>query len=141
MEWMLMPYKRYVDFSGRSRRKEYWMFALLFAIVYAVCYALILTGIPSVDPATGQMTGGGGALATVGTALLAIFALGSFIPALAVMVRRFHDQDKSGWFVLLSLIPFVGSLIVLVFMCLEGTKGANRFGPDPKDPAGTEAFA
>lgn len=141
MEWMLLPYKRYVDFSGRSRRKEYWMFALLFAIVYAVCYALILTGMPSVDPATGMMTGGGGALSMVGSAILGIFALGSFIPALAVMVRRFHDQDKSGWFVLLSLIPFVGSLIVLVFMCLEGTKGANRFGADPKDPAGTEAFA
>jgi uncharacterized membrane protein YhaH (DUF805 family) len=51
-----------------------------------------------------------------------------------VQVRRFHDQDKSGWFVLLSLIPFLGAIIVLVFMFLEGTKGPNRFGPDPKDP-------
>ena len=53
------------------------------------------------------------------------------MPAIAVQVRRFHDQDKSGWFVLLGLIPYVGGLIVLVFMCLPGTPGPNRFGPRP----------
>lgn len=140
MEWMLMPYKRYFDFSGRSRRKEYWMFVLLFVIVYAVCYALIFTGMPSVDPATGQMTGGGGALSMIGSAILLIFALGSFIPSLAVVVRRLHDQDKSGWFILLGLVP-LANIVLLVFMFLEGTKGPNRFGPDPKDPSGAEAFA
>jgi uncharacterized membrane protein YhaH (DUF805 family) len=62
------------------------------------------------------------------------------IPSIAVQVRRFHDQDKSGWFVLLSLIPFLGAIIVLVFMFIEGTKGPNRFGADPKDPARVEAF-
>jgi uncharacterized membrane protein YhaH (DUF805 family) len=139
LEWMLMPYKRYADFSGRSRRKEYWMFVLLFVIVYAICYALIFTGMPTVDPMTGQMTGGGGALSMIGSALLLIFALGSFIPSLAVIVRRLHDQDKSGWFVLLGLVP-IANIVLLVFMFLEGTKGPNRFGPDPKDPAGAEAF-
>ena len=73
--------------------------------------------------------------------LTVIFLLLLIIPGIAVQVRRFHDQDKSGWFVLLGLIPFVGGLIVLVFMCLEGTKGPNRFGPDPKDPAGAEVFS
>ena len=140
LEWMLMPYRRYADFSGRSRRKEYWMFVLLFVIVYAICYALIFTGMPTIDPMTGQMTGGGGALSMIGSAALLIFALGSFIPSLAVIVRRLHDQDKSGWFVLLGLIP-IANIVLLVFMFLEGTKGPNRFGPDPKDPAGAEAFS
>lgn len=141
LEWMLLPYKRYVDFSGRSRRKEYWMFALFFAIVYAICFALMFSGgFGGIDPVTGEPTGFGG-LAMVGVGLLVIFVLGSFLPALAVQVRRFHDQDKSGWFVLLNFIPYVGGIVVLVFMCLEGTKGPNRFGPDPKDPAGVEVFS
>jgi len=58
--------------------------------------------------------------------------LGVLIPNLAVQVRRFHDQDKSGWFVLLGLIPYIGGLILLVFMLFEGTRGSNRFGEDPK---------
>lgn len=138
LDWMLMPYKRYADFSGRSQRKEYWMFVLFFVIVYAICFALMFSGGYSMAP---DGTGSMGALGMVGVGLLAIFALGSFIPALAVQVRRFHDQDKSGWFVLLNLIPYVGGLVVLVFMCLEGTKGPNRFGPDPKDPGSAEVFA
>ena len=73
--------------------------------------------------------------------LTTILLLAVIIPGIAVQVRRFHDQDKSGWFVLLALIPFVGSIAVLVFMCLEGTKGPNRFGPDPKNPANAEVFA
>jgi uncharacterized membrane protein YhaH (DUF805 family) len=71
--------------------------------------------------------------------LLLIVAI--IIPSLAVQVRRFHDQDKSGWFVLIGFIPFVGSLIVFVFMCLAGTDGPNRFGPDPKDPHAEDVFA
>jgi uncharacterized membrane protein YhaH (DUF805 family) len=74
-------------------------------------------------------------MSTGGTLMIALFglyALAIFIPSLAVQVRRFHDQDKSGWFVLLGFIPYVGGLIVLVFMCLDGTKGKNRFGEDPK---------
>ena len=61
-----------------------------------------------------------------------IYLIFFFIPALAVSIRRLHDWDKSGWFLLLNLIPFVGQLIVFVFMCLNGTVDANRFGPDPK---------
>lgn len=123
MEWMLMPLKRYADFSGRSRRKEYWMFYLMIILVYIVL-ALI-----------------GSALGEQVTAILiGIFALGIIIPAIAVQVRRFHDQDKSGWFVLLGLIPFVGGLIVLVFMCLEGTRGPNQYGPDPKGAVDPAAF-
>jgi uncharacterized membrane protein YhaH (DUF805 family) len=81
-------------------------------------------------------------LAFSGTAfgLFALFALASFIPTIAVQVRRFHDQDRSGWMVLLALIPYLGGLIVLIFMCLEGTRGANRFGLDPRDPYNVNVF-
>ncbi|HKX79279.1 MAG TPA: DUF805 domain-containing protein [Novosphingobium sp.] len=133
LEWMLMPYRRYADFSGRSRRKEYWMFFLLVVIVYAICNALIMTGMPSFDPVTGQVSGGGGILSTVGWIIYAVFGLGSLIPSIAVGVRRIHDSDKSGWFI---LVPIYN----LILMFMEGTKGPNRFGPDPKDPAGVEAF-
>ncbi|GAB5480984.1 MAG: DUF805 domain-containing protein [Parasphingorhabdus sp.] len=128
MEWMLMPLKRYADFSGRSRRKEYWMFALL-QVIIIVGLAIIggVLGSFTPDPAGSMSTGG-----TLMIALFGLYALAIFIPSLAVQVRRFHDQDKSGWFVLLGFIPYVGGLIVLVFMCLDGTKGKNRFGDDPK---------
>ncbi|MEM8919196.1 MAG: DUF805 domain-containing protein [Pseudomonadota bacterium] len=126
MEWMILPLKRYADFSGRSRRKEYWMFTLLLILLIVPFVAIMLA---SADPA------GDGEISTLGTVALLIFGLfylAIIIPSIAVQVRRFHDQDKSGWFVLMNFIPYVGGLIVLVFMCLEGTKGENRFGPDPK---------
>jgi len=145
MEWMIMPLKRYADFSGRSRRKEYWMFALLNLIIFGVLYGILIAslgpammdaamqaeqGLQPTEPPAGAMAGGG----IVGM-LLGIYALAVLIPSIAVQVRRFHDQDKSGWMILLNFIPVVGGLIVLVFMCLEGTSGDNQYGPDPK--AGT----
>ena len=73
--------------------------------------------------------------------LVVVYLLVFLIPGIAVQVRRFHDQDKSGWFILLGFIPYIGSLIIFVFMCLEGTRGPNRFGPDPKDPYSEDVFA
>ena len=84
---------------------------------------------------------GGGALATIVLAIGVIGALALFVPGIAVQVRRFHDQDRSGWFVLLSFVPYVGGLILLVFMCLPGTVGPNRFGPDPKGENLSDVFA
>src|SRR6186997_963595 len=124
MDWMLMPYRRYADFSGRSQRKEYWMFELFVAIVYVVCLMLMSMGAPSIDPYTGAVSGGS-ALYTVGMALLGIFWLGTIIPAIAVSVRRMHDQDRSGWWILCPIAN-------IIFYCLDGTPGTNRFGPDPK---------
>ena len=72
--------------------------------------------------------------------LLVIFALATIIPSLAVQVRRFHDQDKSGWFVLLGLIPYAGGLILFIFMLLEGTRGPNQYGADPRDPCNSDVF-
>jgi len=123
MEWMILPYKRYAEFSGRSRRKEYWMFALFMVIVYTVLAIVAGGSAFSSEPEAGM---------GLGFILMGIFAIASFIPALAVQVRRFHDQGRSGWFVLLNLIPYIGSLAVIVFMCLDGTPGPNEYGEDPK---------
>lgn len=142
MGWMLLPYRRYFDFSGRSRRKEYWMFFLFVIIIELIIASLLFSQIPLnaygvMDwPAEGI---GAGTYALIAVAFL--FGLGTIIPQIAVQVRRFHDQDKSGWFVLLNLIPYVGFLIVFVFMCIEGTRGPNRFGADPKDPNNARVFA
>lgn len=129
LDWALMPLKRYTDFSGRSRRKEYWLFVLGVVVV-----AILLSLVESAAGLNGMIAGAYGPLT-------ALFFLGIIVPSIAVQVRRFHDQDKSGWFVLIGLIPIIGGLIVLVFMFLEGTKGSNRFGPDPKDEASTEVFS
>ncbi|MCC4631883.1 DUF805 domain-containing protein [Xanthomonas dyei] len=127
MEWMLLPLKRYADFEGRSRRKEYWMFMLLQVIVLVVLG--IMFGI-----AAAVMGGenGPGPLAWVVGAIMAIFVLALIVPSIAVTVRRLHDQGKSGWFYLISFVPYVGGFIVLVFMCLEGTPGPNQYGESPK---------
>ena len=139
MGWMFLPYRRYFDFSGRSRRMEYWMFALLWAIVYIACYGFVLSTMPSAQALESGV--GLGMTSGVAMAVLGVFALASIIPAIAVQVRRFHDQDKSGWFVLLNFIPIIGGLIVLVMMFLDGTPGPNRFGPDPKNRTDAGVFA
>lgn len=152
LEWMLLPFKRYFDFSGRSRRKEYWSFALLNVIVVIVFYALLFAGGMSMSAMeAAQMGGGGFQLGAVGwlaVGLIVLWGLGSIIPSLALTIRRLHDRNLSGWFLLgyvvLSLIPFINFIVaiaMLVLMCLEGTKGPNKYGPDPKDPASAEVFA
>ena len=130
MQWMLMPLKRYADFQGRSTRMEFWMFALFVTIVMIVLQ--ILMGIMfassmSVDPQTGVVTGGGGA--GIFAVIIWVFYLAILVPSIAVGVRRMHDQDKSGWFI---LIPIAN----LVFYCLPGTPGPNKYGPDPLGGAG-----
>lgn len=111
MEAVKSVYSRYVDFQGRSPRSEYWWFYLFVVIVYLV--GMLLTA----------------AVPILGILLL-IFYLGSLIPMLAVSIRRLHDLDKSGWWLLLSLVPIAG-LLLLYWFCLRGTDGDNRFGPDP----------
>ena len=131
MEWMLLPYRRYFDFSGRSCRKEYWMFQLM--------WLLALLSVAAVFALFDLR--GGSPLGVVAIALASLFVLGSIIPSFAVQVRRFHDQDKSGWMVLLNFLPYVGGLIVFVFMCMRGTGGSNRFGPDPLGDYVAEGFS
>jgi uncharacterized membrane protein YhaH (DUF805 family) len=125
MEWMLLPYKRYADFSGRSSRKEFWMFVLFLVIVtLALVSAAVI-----VSPHGAKNHGAG----LVFFAALGLFWLGSLVPYIAVHVRRFHDQDRSGWFYLLGAIPYIGGAVILFFMVRPGTPGPNRFADDPLD--------
>ena len=130
MQWMFMPLKRYADFQGRSTRMEFWMFFLFVTIVMFVLQMLMgimFASSMSVDPQTGVVTGAGGM--GIFAIIIWLFYLAILIPSIAVGVRRMHDQDKSGWFI---LIPIAN----LVFYCLPGTPGPNRFGPDPLAGAG-----
>ncbi|HET9629430.1 MAG TPA: DUF805 domain-containing protein [Novosphingobium sp.] len=147
---MLMPLRRYAEFSGRSRRKEYWMFALLMMIVYAIGAALMFSAI--VPMITAGAAAPDPAMFTpafwVGAGLLGLFTLAIIVPGIAVTVRRLHDRDMSGWWylgvVIIGQIPYLGGLVqlgFLVLMCLPGTPGPNRFGPDPKGGDSYEAFA
>ena len=121
--WMLLPLKRYAQFTGRASRREFWMFQLLPIALFAVTLVLTMVDRNDYD----EM----GAVGNLAIGLFVLGILGLIIPALAVQVRRFHDQDKSGWFVLLNLIPYVGALVIFIFMLLQGTSGDNRFGPNP----------
>ena len=140
MEWMIMPYRRYAEFSGRSGRQEYWMFFLFNMLVYLVLLGAVAVFF-SARAASGD-TSTDASVPVVGivmVGLLMIFALGTIIPLLAVQVRRLHDQDKSGWLVLLGLIPFA-RVILFIFMLLEGTRGPNQYGADPRDPCNSDVF-
>ena len=110
---MLDALKKYAVFEGRARRKEYWLFILLFMICYTIGLLIDATA------------------ATPGI-FSSLVTLGLLVPAIAVGVRRLHDIDKSGWFYIASVIPLL-NIVLLVFMCFEGTKGPNRFGEDPKE--------
>ncbi|MEQ1687443.1 MAG: DUF805 domain-containing protein [Sphingopyxis sp.] len=154
MDWMLMPLRRYADFSGRSQRQEYWMFQLLNLFVIIVGLVLVFAGFDWAEMAAQSNQYGKfasdaaaspsappGPLTWIGGGILLLWVLGTFIPHIAVAVRRFHDQDKSGWFYLLYFIPYAGGIILLVFMCIEGTKGPNQYGEDPKGGSRSDIFA
>ena len=119
MEWATLPLKKYADFTGRARRKEYWMYVLLAMVLYVIAYF--------VDVALGLSGTVGG---IYGPAYLLV-ALGLFIPSLAVAIRRLHDTDRSGWWFLI-IFTGIGAIVLLVFFVSEGTRGPNRFGDDPK---------
>jgi uncharacterized membrane protein YhaH (DUF805 family) len=135
MYWMTLPLKRYADFSGRSPRIEYWMF-YLFQILLFVGIAVLSAVLIAVTGNTTEPGEPTSMMANIFALLIIAVVLGLFIPGLAVAVRRMHDQDKSGWMLLLALIPFVGGIIVFVFTLLPGTQGPNRFGDDPHGPQG-----
>jgi uncharacterized membrane protein YhaH (DUF805 family) len=116
MEFMIMPLKRFADFSGRSRRKEYWMFQLLLGVAY---FGVIMVSAASKSE-------------NVALGLLVVFALGVLIPGIAVQVRRLHDIGKSGVWIFISLVPIIGGIWLLVLNCSEGQNGQNQYGPDPK---------
>ena len=139
MELMLAPLKRYFDFSGRSRRKEFWLFYLFVIIMIVVLSmldsALGLGGTTTSYSDTNPEGGVSAGFSSSGGILTLIFVVLMLIPLIAVAVRRMHDQDKSGWWI---LVPIAGPIM---YMFIGGTAGPNRFGPDPKGGADAQAFA
>ena len=116
MNWYLTVLKKYAVFSGRARRMEYWMFFLFNMIV---SFALgFIEG----------LFGGPGILAT-------IYYLAVLVPSIAVGVRRLHDIDRTGWWLLISLVPLIGVIVLIVFLASPGAAGANKYGEDPKTTA------
>jgi uncharacterized membrane protein YhaH (DUF805 family) len=174
MNYMLMPYRRFADFNGRSRRSEFWMFVLLQVIVTFVFIFLLFAAGGAM-----MLTGGEPTQLLAAGGMMAIFAIGfviywlaTIIPYYAVSVRRLHDTDRTGWWAFIpllinlfaqvvalgtaatgdfgamvvaagaiSMIGFVISIVVLVFLCLDGTPGPNRFGHDPKQRGYEHTFA
>ncbi len=131
MDQMILPFKRYAEFSGRSARSEYWMFQLLQVIILIFCLTLIFVGAGERGIA-GILGIGWSATTTVGVALYCAWVVISIIPHIALTVRRFHDQNLAGWMVLFYFLPWVGGLVIFVFMCIPGTAGENKYGSDSK---------
>lgn len=135
MDWMLLPLKRYAQFSGRSRPREYWMYALFLLLGLAgLTVAEMVLGLGSTydwvyrngwNMSAGARHEGG--------PLVGLFALVTLIPSIAVAVRRLHDSNRSGFWLLLAFLPLVGAIWLLVLMIVGGTRGPNRYGPDPVD--------
>ena len=119
MNWYLKVLKNYANFSGRARRKEYWFF-VLFNVIFAFVAMLLdnLLGLAIEDVGYGPF--------------YILYSLAMLIPGIAVSVRRLHDIGKSGWYILLALIPCVGGIILLVFDLTPGDTFENEYGPDPK---------
>ncbi|HIQ16984.1 MAG TPA: DUF805 domain-containing protein [Novosphingobium capsulatum] len=137
MQWMLLPYRRYFEFSGRSRRMEYWMFTLFGILVNA---AITVVFGRTAYTSMGWYVGVNTQLNVVGDIVSGLFALFNLIPSLAVLVRRLHDVDRSGWWLLLVFLPILGWFALFIFTCLDGTRGPNRFGLDPKNPNDVDVF-
>ena len=114
MNWYLDVLKeKYAVFTGRARRKEYWMF-LLFNVLIAIGLGIIEAVI-----GTGGLLG-------------AVYSLAVLIPSIAVTVRRLHDTSRTGWWILIVLVPVIGTIILLIFMVLDSQPGDNEYGPNPK---------
>tara|TARA_B110000014_G_C19852425_1_gene441676 strand:+ start:259 stop:630 length:372 start_codon:yes stop_codon:yes gene_type:complete len=123
MKWYIKVMKNFTTFSGRARRKEYWMFTLVNGIIAIVLYfpGAILVEFPETE--------------VIGFILCIpyfLYSLVVFLPSLAVSIRRLHDQDKSGWWFLINFFPCVGPIWFLVLTCLDGTPGDNQYGPASK---------
>jgi uncharacterized membrane protein YhaH (DUF805 family) len=118
MNWYVAVLKKYSDFSGRARRKEYWMFYLINTLI-----SIVIAGIDTVFD-LGYQSGV--------TVLYCLYSLAIVVPSIAVTVRRLHDTGRSGWWWLIALVPIIGTIIFLVYMASNSQPGDNRYGPNPK---------
>jgi len=128
MNWYIGVLKKYAVFSGRARRKEYWFF-VLFTILISIVLAIIdrFTGTYSAEYGMGLLGG--------------LYTLAVLLPSIGVTIRRLHDTGRSGWWILLVLIPLIGAIVLLVFMVLDSQPGTNEYGPNPKEGEGSGAVA
>lgn len=124
-------FSKYVTFSGRAQRSEFWWFALftfggniILSIIDSILFGAITTGPGSINASTDTPV------------LSGIFLLITFLPSISVAVRRLHDTDRSGWWWWLWLVPLIGFIILIVWYASKGTHGTNRFGEDPLGGAG-----
>ena len=124
MKWYLEVLQKYAVFSERARRKEFWLFILF--------NMLIATALASIDSATG--------LTKSGSPLSSLYALAVLVPGVAVAVRRLHDTGHSGWWLLMSLVPLVGAIVLLIFMVQDSAPGQNQYGPNPKQAVASPAM-
>lgn len=121
MSWYLDCIKtKYATFTGRARRMEYWYF-ILFNIIVSIVLSLV-------DSVLGAQLYGVGMLQL-------IYSLLVLLPALGVAIRRLHDTDRTGWWLLIGLVPVLGTIVLIIFMVLDSTPGPNRYGPNPKGAA------
>ena len=126
MSWYIEVIKKYAVFSGRARRKEYWMFVLVNMII------AILIGI-LVGIATSSDANSNTKIAPVFNCISSLYSLAILLPSLGVFVRRLHDIGKSGWWFFIGFIPLIGEIWLLVLMCTDGQSGSNHYGPNPKE--------
>jgi uncharacterized membrane protein YhaH (DUF805 family) len=131
MEWYQKVLRQYADFTGRARRKEYWMFTLFNALIMLVPYAILLVGaLNQSEPLT--YLGGG---------LLVVYALAVLVPSIAVGIRRLHDTNRSGWWMLLNLtgiipvIGIIGPIVLFVFFVLDGNPGPTSTARTRRPPS------
>ena len=119
MNWYLEVLKKYAVFGGRARRKEYWYFAL-FSMLISIALTILdgVTGFLSVETGMGLLIG--------------IYSLAVLIPSIAVSVRRLHDTNRSGWWLLIALIPLIGVIVLIVFFFSDSQPGVNKYGLNPK---------
>jgi uncharacterized membrane protein YhaH (DUF805 family) len=118
MDWYLEVWRKYGDFHGRARRREYWMFQLMNAVAVAAIEGLVFAG---------------GARLALGTfALLMVYCIAAIIPNFAVTTRRLHDTGRPGWWQLIAFVPLIGIFIVLYFLVQDSETGSNEYGPNPK---------
>jgi uncharacterized membrane protein YhaH (DUF805 family) len=113
MNYYIDAWKNYVNFNGRARRKAYWMF-VLFNIIAAVILSIIDNVI-----GTGGILGG-------------LYSLAVLLPGIALGVRRLHDIGKSGWWLLIALVPLIGFIVLIIFAVTDSQPGENQYGPNPK---------
>lgn len=128
MHDMFMPFRRFFDFSGRSRRREYWLYALFILIVTTIL--IVVTG----DSQSSSSAGSVSYSVQSNSPIVFLWVAITIIPSIAVAIRRCHDQDKSGWFILIPIYSFV-------LMFFDGTPGPNRFGEDPKGRGSAQTFS